>query len=86
MLCPCIYFADIGSFDGEEMLDPPHEPSVDPNDDQDMADAEDDHDQDEAGAAERHADPHAPHGAPVRPFARRGQLDTEWSRATNSVD
>ena len=69
MLCTYIYFADIGSFDGKEMPDPPHDPGVDPDDDLDMADAEDDHDQDEAGASERHA---PAHGAPVLPFARRG--------------
>ena len=72
LLCNCIYFAYIGSFDGEEMSDPPHDLGVDPNDDQDMANAEDDHDQDEAsGIVERHDDP-APHGASVLPFSRRG--------------
>ena len=74
MLCTCIYFAKIGSFDGEEMPDPPHDPGVDPDDDQDMADAEDDHDRDEAGAAKRHA----PAGAPVLPFARRGRPETRY--------
>ena len=54
------------------MSDPPHDPSVDPDDEQDMADAEDDHDQDQVGAAERHA----PIGAPVPPFARRGRPET----------
>ena len=45
MLCTCIYFADIGSFYGEEMSVPPHDPGVDPDDDdQDMAHVEDDHD------------------------------------------
>ena len=69
-MCTCIYFADIGSFDGEEMPEPPHDPGVDPDDDdQDMADVEDDHDEDEVGAAERH-DP--THGALVPPFSRRG--------------
>ena len=41
-MCTCIYFADIGSFDSEEMPAPvPHDPGVDPDDDQGMADAED---------------------------------------------
>ena len=77
MLCTCIYFADIGSFDGDEMSDPPHDPGVDPNDyDQEMADAPD---QDEAsGTSERRVDPHAPHGAPVLPFARRGRPETRY--------
>ena len=62
MLCTCIYFLDIGSFDGDEMPDPPHDPGVDPDDfDQEMVDAPDFWD-----------DPHVPHGAPVLPFARRG--------------
>ena len=51
------------------MPDPPHDLSVDLDDDQDMADVEDDHDQDEASATERHA---LAHGASVPPFARRG--------------
>ena len=80
MLCTCIYFADIGSFDGDEMPEPPHDPGVHPDDDQDMADAED-HDQ-EAGA-ERHALV----GVSVSPFTRRDRPDTryrmEW--ATNSL-
>ena len=53
------------------MSGPPHDLGVDPDDDQCMADAED-HDQ-EAGA-ERHA----PAGASVPPFARRGQPDTRY--------
>ena len=71
MLCTCIYFADIGSFDGEEMPGPPHDLGVDPDgDDEEMGDApEDDHDQDEVGATERHS---PAHGASVPPFARRG--------------
>ena len=43
MLCTCIYFADIGSYDGEEMPPPPPDPVVDLDD----LDAED---QQEAGA------------------------------------
>ena len=45
MLCTCIYFAENGSFDGEEIPKlVPHDPVVDPaNDDQGMADAEDHH-------------------------------------------
>ena len=66
MLCTCIYFADIDSFDGKEMPEPPHDPGVDPDDDQDMADVEA-HDQEAGG--ERHAS-HV--GASIPPFARRG--------------
>ena len=73
MFCTCIYFADIGSFDGEEMLEPPHDLGVDPDDDQDMADAKD-HDQEVGG--ERHA-PHA--GAAVPPFSRHGRPDTQYT-------
>ena len=40
-MCTCIYFADIGSFDGEEMSAPPHDLGVDFDDDQGMPDAED---------------------------------------------
>ena len=48
MLCTCIYFVDIGSFDGEEMSAPiPHDPGEDPDDYQGMADVED---HQEAGA------------------------------------
>ena len=74
-MCTYIYFADIGSFDGEEMSGPPHDPSVDPDDDddQDMADAKHDHDEHEASAAKRHAPAH--HGTPVPPFSRRGRLE-----------
>ena len=44
MLCNFIYFADIGSFDGDEMSDPPHDPSVDPHDeDEGMPDIAKDH-------------------------------------------
>ena len=62
MLCTCIYFADIGSFDGDEMPNPPHDPGVVP----------DDFDQEMANALDGRDDPHAPHGAPVPPFARCG--------------
>ena len=72
MLCTCIYFVDIGSFDGEEMPEPLHDPGVNPDDDQDMADTEA-HDQEASG--ERH-DPHA--DAPVPPFARRSRPDTRY--------
>ena len=72
MLCTCIYFADIGSFDGEEMSKPPHDPGVDPDDDQDMADTEA-HDQEVDG--ERHA-PHA--GALVLPFSRHGRPNIRY--------
>ena len=41
MLCTCIYFPNIGSFDGEDMLTTPHDLGVDPDDDQDMPDAKD---------------------------------------------
>ena len=50
------------------MPDPPHDPGVDLDDyDQEMADAPDDQD-----------DPHAPHGALVPPFARRGRPETKY--------
>ena len=41
MLCTCIYFAEIGYFDGDDMSSPPLNPGVDPDDDQGMLDAED---------------------------------------------
>ena len=41
MFFTCIYFADIGSFDGEEMSPPPHDLGVDPDDDQGMPNAKD---------------------------------------------
>ena len=31
--CVLVYIFHIGSFDGEEMLAPPHDPGVDPDDD-----------------------------------------------------
>ena len=62
MLCTCIYFADIGSFDGEEISGPPHDPGVDPDDDQGMSDAED---HQEAGA-----EGPTPDGVMVPPFSR----------------
>ena len=76
MLCTCIYFADIGSFDGDEMLDTPHDPSVDPDDyNQKIADAPN---QEEAGGiTERCADP-VPHGAPVPSFSRRGRPEARY--------
>ena len=70
-----IYFVDIGSFDGNEMPAPPNDIGVYPDDDQDMADAKDDLDEDEASAVEKHA---PAHGAPVLPFAKRGRLDTRY--------
>ena len=77
MLCTCIYFAYIGTFDGDEMLDPPHDPGVDPDDyDQEMADVP--HQDEVGGVAERRADPHVPHGAPILPFARRGRPETRY--------
>ena len=73
MLCTCIYFLEIGSFDGDEMSDPPHDPGVYPDDyDQEMADALED---EAGGVAERRADP-APHGAPVPYFARLSRPET----------
>ena len=57
-------------------MGPPRDPGVDPDDDnQDMVDADDDHDEDEAGAVERHAPTHS---APVPPFARRGRPETRY--------
>ena len=70
MLCTCIYFADIGSFDGEDMPAPAHDPGVDPDDDQGMPDVEDHQEAD----VERLA----PAGAPVSPFARCGRLDARY--------
>ena len=52
------------------MPKPPHDPSVDPNDDQGMPNAKD---HQEAGAERP-----APAGALVLPFARRGRLDTRY--------
>ena len=75
MLCTCIYFANIGSLDGDEMPDPPHDLGVDPDDyDKEMADALED---EAGGAVERCVDP-APHGAPVPPFARCGRPETRY--------
>ena len=62
MLCTCIYFAEIGSFDGEEVPVPPHDPGADPNDDQGMLDVEDHH---EGGV-----DKHSPTSMLVPPFSR----------------
>ena len=70
MLCTCIYFADIGSFDGKDVSAPPHDPCVYTDDDQGMPDAED---HQEVGV-----DRHAHAGTPVPPFARRGRLDTRY--------
>ena len=70
MLCNCIYFADIGSFDGKDMLAPLHDPDVDPDDNQAIPYAED---HQEAGAKR---DTLA--GASVPPFARCGQLDSRY--------
>ena len=70
MLCTCIYFADIGYFDGEDMPTPPHDLGVDPDDDQGMPDVED---HQEAGV-ERHA----PASASVPPFPRHGRPDTRY--------
>ena len=67
MLCTCIYFADIGSFDGEDMPAPPHDPGVDPTDNQGMPHVEDH----QEASVERLA----PIGALVPPFARHGRLD-----------
>ena len=49
---------------------PPHDPGVDPDDDQGMPDAED--------HQETGAERHAPTSALVPPFARRGRLDTRY--------
>ena len=40
-MCTCIYFADIGCFDDDDMPAPPYDLSVDPDNDQGMPDAED---------------------------------------------
>ena len=70
MLCTCIYFANIGYFDGEDMPAPPHDPGVDPDDDQGIPDAKD---HQEAGAKRP-----APAGVSVPPFARCSPLDTTY--------
>ena len=57
------------------MSDPPHDLGVDPDEDQDMVDAEDDHDQHEISATEKHA---LAHGAPVPPFARHSRPETRY--------
>ena len=69
MLCNCIHFGDIGSFDGDDMPAPPNDPSVDPNDDQDMLDA-DDH--------EASAEIPAPASMPILTFGRHGRLDSRF--------
>ena len=68
MLCTCIYSANIGSFDGEEMPAPPHDRGVDPNDGQGMLDTKD--------HQETSAERPALTRAPVVPFARCGRLDS----------
>ena len=41
--------------------------------------------EDEAGGvAERHVDPHAPHGAPVSPFAKHGGPETRYQMELGS--
>ena len=56
---------------------PPHDPGVDPDDDQAMPDVEN---HQEAGAERP-----APAGAPILPFARRGRLDSRLRMEFNSV-
>ena len=70
MLCTCIYFVDIGSFDGKDMPTLPHDPGVDPDDDQGMPDVED---HQEAGAKRP-----ALAGASVLPFGRHDRLDIRY--------
>ena len=70
MLCTCIYFAYIGSFDAEIMPTPPHDPGVDPDDTQGMQDAEDNQD----AGVERPT----PTGAPILPFSRRSRRDSRY--------
>ena len=70
MLCTCIYFAYIGSFDGEDMLATPHDLGVDPDDNQGMPDAE--------NHQEASAQRHAPTSASIPPFARHDRLDTRY--------
>ena len=69
MLCTCIYFVDIGSFDGDDMPVQPNDPGVDPDDDQDMADSKD-----HEGCVARPA----PTGVLVPPFARHGRLHRRY--------
>ena len=66
-MCNYIYFTDIGSFFGVEMPPPPNDPSVDPDDDQEMADAED-----QAG------DRPGPHDQAHVPAGVRRRLDTQF--------
>ena len=54
------------------MSEPPHDLGVDPDDDQDMANAKY-HDQDETDAKR-----HALVGAPIPPFARHSRPDTRY--------
>ena len=67
MLFTCIYFADIGYFNGEDMPAPPHDPGVDLDEDQDIPDVED---HQEAGV-----EVPSPSGASVLSFASHGRLD-----------
>ena len=68
MLCTYIYFANIGSFDGDEMPPPPNDLGLDPDDDQDMADAEDQAGEDTPG----------PHVAQVSTSVARRRPDTRF--------
>ena len=70
MLCTCIYFADIGYFDGEDMPAPPHDPVVDLDGNQDMPDVED---HQEAGA-----ESFALAGVSIPPFSRHVRLDSRY--------
>ena len=71
MLCTCIYFVNIGSFDDEDMPTPPHDLGVDTVDDHGMPDVED---HQEAGVERS-----APASAPVPPFSRHGRLDSKYT-------
>ena len=55
MLCTCIYFADIGSYDGEEMPPPPPDPVVDLDEDAEGMMPDITEDQQEAGVDQRPA-------------------------------
>ena len=53
MLCTCIYFAEIGSFDGEEMPPPPPDLVVDLDEDAEGMMPDISEDQQEASADQR---------------------------------
>ena len=69
MLCTCIYFVEIGPYDGEDMPVPLNDLGVDSDEDQDIPDIGDH----EAGVEKA-----SPADVLVPPFARRGRLDSRY--------